>query len=69
MPTRLQRRGSDPNNKGRGSGVYYHRGNGVYSKYSVERDKKIIAKGFKLSKVGLPKTSKILHTGDGQLPI
>lgn len=59
---------TDPNKKGRGAGVYYHRGNGVYSKYSRARDEKIQAKGFKIHKIGLPKISKILHTGDGKLP-
>ncbi len=29
----------DPNGKGRGSGLYYHRGNGVFSKYSRKRDR------------------------------
>ena len=29
----------DPNGKGRGSGLYYHRGNGVFSKYSRARDR------------------------------
>lgn len=58
----------DPNGKGRGAGVYYHRGNGVYSKYSIVRDKKIKARGYKLHPVGMPGKSRIKHTGDGRLP-
>jgi hypothetical protein len=58
----------DPNGTGRGRGVYYLRGKGIYSKYSIERDRKIKAKGYSKSKTGLPKASSILHTGDGNLP-
>ncbi len=29
----------DPNGKGRGTGLYYHHGNGVFSKYSEKRDR------------------------------
>jgi hypothetical protein len=35
----IKYRRADPNRKGRGAGYYYHRGNGVYSKYSTNRDK------------------------------
>lgn len=69
MPTRLKFYRQDPNRKGRGQGVYYHRGKGIYSKYSVERDKKIKARGYKTHKVGRPTKSRIRHTGDGRLPI
>lgn len=34
----LEFRRTDPNRKGRGAGQYYHRGNGVYSKYNENRD-------------------------------
>lgn len=34
----LVRRRRDPNRRGRGPGVYYHRGHGYYSKYSETRD-------------------------------
>lgn len=37
--------GSDPNRRGRGAGLYYHRGNGQYSKYSKERDEAKLSKG------------------------
>ena len=67
MPGSLRYFRSDPNKQGRGRGVYYHRGKGVYSKYSLARDAKIKAKGFKVNKVGSPKKSKILHTSDGRL--
>lgn len=30
----------DPNGKGRGPGWYYHRGHGIYSKYSRVRDQR-----------------------------
>jgi len=68
MPSPLRFFRKDPNKKGRGRGVYYHRGKGVFSKYNIERDKKIKAKGWKINKVGMPKASSILHTGDGRLP-
>ena len=68
MPSPLRFFKKDPNKRGRGRGVYYHRGKGVFSKYDIERDKKIKAKGWKLNKVGMPKASSILHTGDGKLP-
>ena len=67
MVTPLKFFRSDPNKKGRGRGVYYHRGKGIYSKYSIERDSKIKAKGYRTNKIGLPKNSSIRHTGDGRL--
>jgi len=67
MVTRLQFFSYDPNGLGRGRGVYYHRGHGVYSKYSIQRDKKIKAKHYEESRIGLPKSSNILHAGDGWL--
>jgi len=67
MPGSLRYFKRDPNGQGRGPGVYYHRGKGVYSKYSIARDKKIKAKGYKVSPVGIPKKSKIKHAGDGRL--
>ena len=39
MPGPIKRYKRDPNGKGRGPGYYYHRGKGVYSKYSGTRDK------------------------------
>jgi len=39
MPGPIKRYRSDPNSKGRGGGLYYHRGKGVYSKYKATRDK------------------------------
>ena len=59
MPGPLQRFKSDPNSKGRGGGSYYHRGNGVYSKYSMARDKK--HKGAKPGKKRMFKRNKIGH--------
>jgi len=69
MPTRLYYKQRDPNGQGRGPGYYYHRGNGIYSKYSEERDAKIQAKNYKVHKVGLPIKSKIKHTGDGRFRV
>jgi len=68
MPSPLRFFKRDPNGNGRGRGVYYHRGKGIYSKYNIERDRKIKARGYRLHKIGLPKMSSILHTGDGNLP-
>jgi hypothetical protein len=34
----LKRYKRDPNGKGRGAGLYYHRGNGVYSKRDLRQD-------------------------------
>jgi len=72
MVTPLRFFRTDPNKKGRGQGVYYRRttkgGTIIYSKYDIERDKKIKAKGWKASRVGLPGKSRIRHTGDGKLP-
>jgi len=59
---------NDPNKMGRGPGVYYLRGNGYYSQYSIQRDRKKLSKGYQLNKVGSPKGSSILHTSDGNLP-
>jgi len=68
MPAGLKFFSRDPNDKGRGKGVYYHRGNGIYSKYDHKRDEKIKAKGWKVHKIGLPKGTRIPHAGDGRLP-
>jgi len=68
IPSPLRYYKRDPNGRSRGEGAYYHRGNGIYSKYNIERDRKIKAKGYKLNRVGLPFKSSILHTGDGNLP-
>lgn len=57
----------DPNGKGRGAGVYYHRGNGYYSKYSRTRDKLKLSKNWKVDKIGLPKKTRIPHVSDGRL--
>ena len=67
MPSSLRYFKRDPNGLRRGEGVYYLRGKGYYSKYSIGRDRKILAKGHKISKVGVPTRSKILHTSDGRL--
>jgi len=51
MVGRLMRKSSDPNRKGRGAGLYYHRGNGVWSKYSEKRDAKLWHKRKKVKNV------------------
>ena len=68
MPGSLKYYRRDPNKKGRGTGLYYHRGNGVYSKYSQKRDKKKKSKGWKVDKIGKPDSTRIPHTSDGVLP-
>lgn len=77
MPSPLRIFNKDPNNLGRGKGVYYYRGpyaskvvgkiDKYFSKYSIARDKKIKAKGYKINKVGIPAKSVLKHTGDGRL--
>ena len=68
MPSSLKYYRTDPNKLGRGPGMYYHRGKGYYSKYSRERDAKILAKGYRVDRVGFPLKAKLLHTGDGRRP-
>ncbi len=68
MPSPLKEYKKDPNGNGRGKGLYYLRSDGYFSKYSIARDKRTKAKGYKQSKVGRPKNSTITHTGDGMLP-
>ena len=71
MPGVLKHFGIDPNRKNRGGGFYYLRGHGIWSKYSVERDTKIKAKGYKQNKVGVNKQgkrSKKAQAGDGIMP-
>jgi len=73
MPGSLWLKKRDPNGKGRGKGLYYHRGNGVWSKYQIgpnSRDAKIKAKGWRKSKVGVNKKGKrssMPQAGDGVL--
>lgn len=64
MPSPLKHFGIDPNRKGRGSGLYYLRGNGMFSKYNLHRDSMIKASGWERNPVG-PKKSSIKHAGDG----
>jgi len=58
MTGRLRRYKRDPQGLGRGAGTYYHRGKGVYSKYSARRDKLIIATRTPQARHGYH------HTGD-----
>ena len=70
MPSTLKYFKRDPNGQNRGEGIYYHRGKGVYSKYSINRDKKIKAKGYRTHKVGIGpkgKESRLAHTTDGKI--
>jgi len=50
---------SDPEGKGRGAGLYYHRGSGKYSKYDVSRDLRKVAKN-----PPYPRIEGYQHTGD-----
>ena len=78
MPANLQKFLKDPNNLGRGAGVYYRRGTvykgknyglkGYFSKYDLERDRKRKSKGYTRDKIGTPRKSGILQSGDGILP-
>jgi hypothetical protein len=52
---------------GRGAGIYYHRGHGIYSKYSAERDILIKAQGYDVHKIGIPNNNAYLHTTDGNV--
>lgn len=56
---------TDPNKLGRGAGVYYHRGNGYYSRYSRTRDAKIKSTGWKVDVIGLPKATRYPQISDG----
>jgi len=67
MPSRLTKFNTDPQKKGRGAGLYYHRGKGIYSKYDPDRDSLIVAKGYKVDKIGFPVKSKGRHLSDGKL--
>jgi len=51
MVGQLEKFKRDPNGKGRGAGMYYHRGNGVYSKYSPHRDAVIRTPVTKVRKI------------------
>jgi hypothetical protein len=53
----IKRLKNDPNRRGRGAGLYYHRGNGYYSKYSGMSDK------HKHSKT-IVKRRDMRHTGE-----
>ena len=66
MPGKLTFHKTDPQHLGRGSGTYYHRGKGIYSKYSEHRDMMIKAKHWQVHVIGLPKTSTIKQAGDGR---
>jgi len=68
MPSPLRIFGKDPNDLGRGRGLYYLRGHGYFSKYNPFRDAKIKAKGWRIHKIGLPRSTSIPHAGDGRLP-
>jgi len=59
MPGPLLRLSRDPNRNNRGPGLYYHRGKGVYSKYTAERDSKIKARGYNKHKVGITGNNKL----------
>lgn len=67
MVTPLRYFKEDPNRLGRGTGVYYHRGHGYYSKYSIQRDFNMYAKGFNIDRIGLPRRSSYTHTTDGRI--
>jgi len=63
LPGKLEYHKKDPEEKGRGAGEYFHRGKGVYSKYSADSD---IIKVHKLRKPRRTKkqTKKWQHLED-----
>lgn len=69
MPSRLILKKKDPMfpKQNRGPGYYYHRGNGIWSKYSAKRDAKIKARGYPVHKIGLPKGTAGRHLIDGKI--
>ena len=74
MVTKLEKYSKDPNGKNRGPGLYYHRGHGYFSIYSVDRDLKKLSSGWKVHKIGFSvnkkgkkTTSLIQHTTDGKI--
>jgi len=76
MPAPLKMFRSDPNKLGRGGGFYYRRGSeykgkrysgGYYSKYTKSIDYARKSKNWKVHRVGLPRRTRIPHTGDGRL--
>ena len=81
MPSPTRFFTKDPNKMGRGTGVYYKRGQfepktpfksyegSYFSKFNIDRDFKIKAKGWKINKVGIRydgKATSIPHAGDGR---
>jgi len=76
MPGGIKFFEKDPNKKkGRydikPKGVYYHRGHGKWSKYSIEKDVFKKASGWRIDVVGLihgKRRSRIPQTSDGNLP-
>jgi hypothetical protein len=76
MPSPLKFSDVDPNKLGRGRGIYYRRTTvfkgkefpgGYFSQYLLKRDKARKSKGYELNPIGLPKSSKLLHTTDGYI--
>ena len=67
MPTPIKFFKDDPNKKGRGPGIYYHRGHGYYSQYSIARDKARKSEGWEEDKVGLPRDTRYPHISDGYI--
>lgn len=67
MVTALRYFKVDPNGLGRGTGIYYHRGHGYYSKYDIQRDYNTQSTNWKVDRIGTPRKSSFLHTGDGKI--
>lgn len=67
MPTPIKYFSKDPNNLGRGAGVYYHRGHNYFSKYSRTRDAHRLSKGWRTDPVGVPRATRFPHIGDGNI--
>jgi len=67
MVTPIKYFSKDPNGYGRGPGVYYHRGHGIFSKYSRERDRLKKSKGWQVDPVGLPRKTRFPHITDGNI--
>lgn len=76
MPASIKHFRRDPNDLGRGSGLYYRRAatykgkrypGGYYSKYSEGRDKARKSTGFNIHPIGLPRETRLPHTMDGNV--
>ena len=67
MVTPIKQFKRDPNNLGRGAGVYYHRGKGYFSRYSRTLDADRKSTGYQVDLVGVPKATRFPQITDGNI--